>query len=892
MVMENVRTPFLSSLFPWLAPFVLKFEIVDGGIGVQLYRNQQLRENWQPSDLRRILPPELITWMEQYRIHQMLLPYPVAKQFWQAVSPHASKKLVIDMSTLAYLDEANQAYRIVLTWELRRATEWIVGRFDGADRYLGMGWFQTGNKVWALQNQLSAAADAQLKNLTLPLHQANHLLATIIPTMNQFLPTCADFQLITDFAPQVIVADARSGGLILKLQCNYPHLLATLQVPRLETSKLLADKAVIVFPQQARTPVLMQLLQSRLSITVQGANVPQIIREQLPIMRQYRQISDEMAEKITRANPIISITSLKSIPSFTHTLEYGLGKYALVTKYFYNQYEIDVAALLAARQQGQRFIQQHNIWFEWPANSHNLAQTIQQQLVAQALRPEEVMGFDPRRLAALEEKPVVTPQPTGSTPFARSQELFKQLQQHGIPGGIVGEAGTAKMFVDVCEQLWRVNRYAPILWLVPSNKKGSVTRAVNSSTIARYITVASLITLRDEPTLFSRPWTLVIFQDLDHLLDGSLQAGMLPQLKWQWALTSVSSTRALYPPAMRVLHLPEQYFEQFRARYLFDLEKNYVRPMTEQAASRQVTAQAPPSLPQRKAEPARSDRVMPRSPFQTGSDVGRKPEIPLAKSTFENLRTVLRPVRHEIELDPQKIAELHEDADLLQERLTFEDEEQSLPLFSGEVKTTSSAPLASIAQKSLQTPVQVSVNDSVRDVIAQTSAKDQGEGKADSPRSETTSQPHITLDGEVIAKLHDQSDQLQDRLSYETAEHPAIAVDSLPDEPDDPLSDSSDESALCESASDVDEDWREIAQKWKAEHWEIIVAVWQGHREQVEAVAHRVQRPATRLIDEINEPVAEQWEDVLIEPEALTIPEYFHEAAEKLTRWYLASRAS
>src|SRR5690348_6632081 len=104
MVMENIRTPFLSSLFPWLAPFVLKFEIVDGGISVRLYRNQQLRENWQPPDLRRVLPPELITWMGQSRIHQMLQPYPVAKQFWQAVSPHASKKLVIDMSALANLE--------------------------------------------------------------------------------------------------------------------------------------------------------------------------------------------------------------------------------------------------------------------------------------------------------------------------------------------------------------------------------------------------------------------------------------------------------------------------------------------------------------------------------------------------------------------------------------------------------------------------------------------------------------------------------------------------------------------------------------------------------------------------------------------------------------------
>jgi hypothetical protein len=60
-----------------------------------------------------------------------------------------------------------------------------------------------------------------------------------------------------------------------------------------------------------------------------------------------------------------------------------------------------------------------------------------------------------------------------------------------------------------------------------------VTRALNGSTINSYVTMASLVTLRDESALISRSWTLVIFQGLDHLLNESAQSLMLSQLKWK-----------------------------------------------------------------------------------------------------------------------------------------------------------------------------------------------------------------------------------------------------------------------------------------------------------------------------------------------------------------------
>jgi hypothetical protein len=247
--------------------------------------------------------------------------------------------------------------------------------------------------------------------------------------------------------------------------------------------------------------------------------------------------------------------------------------------------------------------------------------------------------------------------------------------------------------------------------------------------------------------------------------------------------------------------------------------------MTEQAASGRAAAQASPSLPPRQEIPVRPPVVTPLAPqAPANSDARLKLQAEMARRVGEY----------------EAAAQRRTDAQLAEQQRGLEEQRAREEL----------------ARKKFQ---------AIRHAIE--------------------------LDPQKIAELHEGSEQLQERLLYQTSELPAISVSFLPDEPDVSLSDSSDEPALHESAPDVDEDWREIAQKWKAEHWEIIVAVWQGHTDQVDVVARRVQRPVSRLIDEINEPVAEQRDDVLIEPGTLTIPEYFHEEAEKLTRWYLASRA-
>ncbi|GHO82263.1 TerB N-terminal domain-containing protein [Dictyobacter formicarum] len=627
--MENIRPSFLSNLFPWLSPVVIKFAVVDGGIEVQFYRGNRLLQDWHSPSLRYALPELLNRWIDDHHISMGPQPYPLVKQLWQNLMPLVSENFIVDASALTGLEEVNQPQDVTLVWTLNSSLVCIEGHFEGADHYLGMGWFQKGEKIWSLSTHPSSAVDSQLKNLIVPVQQTNFLLNMINPSLQPYLPIRVDFQYITDFVLQVTVTDARNGKFALALQCNYPQLLPISQIPLQPMNVLLANRAVIQFPHQALTPVMYGLLLQEPLAVFYGTNVPVFINEQLPILRLYHLISDDMAEKIIQANPIVSIATLRAILSFIRTYENGVGKYIITTTYQYQQHILDMNALLAAYQRNQRFIQQYGIWFEWPHNSYNIFNTIQQQRATKVLYPEEVMGFDTQRIALLNKKPIAhTIQLNGMTPVERGQDVFGQLQYHGIPGGIVDESlGSVTMFINSCENLLRENQRARILWLVPSNKKGSVTRAINDSTVRSYITVASLVTLRDEPVLMLHSWTLVIFQALDQLLDERFLSRPLSLLKWDWALTSVTSKSALSPLIMHTLHLPEKYYEQFCARYLFSLSGNYNSAAMGESVSILNTAQrVSPTMPKSASPSAhkKNEKLYPATSLPPVSD---QPEV-------------------------------------------------------------------------------------------------------------------------------------------------------------------------------------------------------------------------------------------------------------------------
>jgi len=700
MIMEKVRSSPLAFLFPWLSPLVIKFVIVNGGIEIRLYKNNRWLQKWQASMLGRVLPALLTKWIDDHHMSRGPQPYPLVKQLWQKLAPLASKKIIVDSSILAGLEEVSQPQDFAMVWVLNRSLERIEGRYEGSDRYLGMGWFQKGKKIWPLNNHPANAPFSVFENLMVPLQQVDYLLNSTIPYLQHRLPARADFQLITNFALQVIVPDIQGRGLALALQCNYPHLLSTIQVPQQKVDVLLANRAVIQFPHQALTSVLIQLLQNGSFITIQGTDIPLFISEQLPIMHHYRQISDDMVANIIQSNPIVSIATLQPTLSFIHTYENGIGKYSTTAVYHYQQYPLDMDVLLAARQQNQRFVQQHVVWFEWPADSDDLFNALQEQQTNKDLLPEEVMGFDTRRVALFHKQPPVpTMQLNGITPAERAQYLFEQLRQHGIPGGIVGEPrGLVTMFLNACENLVRDNRQARILWLVPSNKKGFVTRSINGSTISSSVTVASLATLSNEATLLARTWTLVIFQELNQWVDGGAQSRMLSQLQWHWALISITSERALSRLIMPVLHLRERYYKQFCARYLFDLERNYSGVLVGSGVFGLNTIQsASPILPQTDdiaplfsvpspSSAIRTPRFTTPLPSETRPQpyVQTNPNIP-ARSVPDNARSKppSSPMSRTIDLNLRTIAQLHQESGQLQNRLAIEGrEEQESPIMS------------------------------------------------------------------------------------------------------------------------------------------------------------------------------------------------------------------
>jgi hypothetical protein len=423
----------------------------------------------------------------------------------------------------------------------------------------------------------------------------------------------------------------------------------------------------------------------------------------------------------------------------------------------------------------------------------------------------------------LPKQPTAHPiQLSGTTPVERGRAVCEQLRYHGIPGGIVGEPkGLVTMFVNACENLLRDNQQARILWLVPSNKKGFVTRTIKASTISSYVMVASLVTLNDDSALISRSWTLVIFQGLHQWLDAGPQSQLLSQLKWQWALTAVTTKSALSPSIMQVLHLPERHYKQFCSRYLFDLESS------------------DDSAAMGKSTPAQNI-AQPASP-----------------ST--------------IELNQQRIAKLHEESEQLQERLTVEDEGQTIqPRVQPEPPQPNLGPGPTRHARTSQfvMPGFIDTRYKARETLAAIT-------------------PVVQLSQESISKLRAESAQLQERLLVEreeAQEQSPITPTSEP-VPVTPIG-ASEETGL---APEVDEDWQIILQRWQPEHWEIIILLYQEQYTQLTTVERRIHRPVSRLIDEINLPVDEQLGDLLIDPDTQTIFNHLHATVTSLVRWYHSS---
>lgn len=353
--------------------------------------------------------------------------------------------------------------------------------------------------IWPLRQPLTqeiATRFEQLvaQDLIIPLPEAEVFLNTTLPVLQRYFSARADFQLVTDFLVNIIVQDTQSGKLTLALESNYPQLLSTLSIPQNAADLFLAQRALIRFPRQALTPVLTHLLQSRgMPVCLQGEDIPLFISAQLPAMRHYYQISDDVTQKIIRAHPIVSIATLKaSFTSPVHTVENGIGRYSIAATYQYQQYILNMHMLLDAHWRRQRFVNQHGIWFEWSADAQRRVESTRQSLVPRILQPAEVMGLDTRPLAQRQyEPPAYAFQPEGINPLERVQSLFRQLQYHGVLGGIVGDpVKQVSILLSICENLVRDNPQAHILWLTKSMlfwepSAGSRCFAISSAWSAR-----------------------------------------------------------------------------------------------------------------------------------------------------------------------------------------------------------------------------------------------------------------------------------------------------------------------------------------------------------------------------------------------------------------------
>jgi hypothetical protein len=150
--------------------------------------------------------------------------------------------------------------------------------------------------------------------------------------------------------------------------------------------------------------------------------------------------------------------------------------------------------------------------------------------------------------------------------------------------------------------------------------------------------------------------------------------------------------------------------------------------------------------------------------------------------------------------------------------------------------------------------------------------------------SPTIQQPIVHLNQETIARLQEESAQLQERLAVEQGDTSEQLIIVPPiQEPDSVIKET------MGSTPEVDEDWQIILQKWQPEHWEIIRLLCQEQAVQLTVAERKDHRPVSQLIDEINNPVDEHLGDLLIDPDTQTLSPHLRVIAENLVNWYSSS---
>lgn len=248
--------------------------------------------------------------------------------------------------------------------------------------------------------------------------------------------------------------------------------------------------------------------------------------------------------------------------------------------------------------------------------------------------------------------------------------------------------------------------------------------------------------------------------------------------------------------------------------------------------------------------------------------------------------------RTSITLDPTAIAQRQRESERLREQMSQGTDAEHADLISVLAARALSAVPTSMSPAE---PVTRQTQQPAAQVVPQPIT-------VSSPPADPTPVPALRLDDALIHSLTEESEQLRERLIVEkdapslasmpvivlappSAPPPATAPASIPQ----PIDNSID--GDCDDGMDsIEPAWRDIAHQWHDAHWAVLALIVAGQTAQLVNAAQHFGKPLSKIIDEMNHPVMEQLEDLLIDPDAHTLTDYFTDTATSLVRWHLARK--
>ncbi|MHB8624603.1 MAG: TerB N-terminal domain-containing protein [Aggregatilineales bacterium] len=595
-MLDQLRALFSSP------PVVVTWRLGDGGINIAFSQNGKplaFPELVAPR-LAKLWPNSLSAILEHFsttRGNEIRFSFAQAQELYKQFASHPNRRIELNSDALTRLVPTTVPHDFAVRWRYNEATSTLHRQLVSAEHALGNGWFQQDTKVWQLN-----MADASPKIGTL-LNTAQVSSADFLVFLEQALPFArANNWPITcelDLLPQGIIrleiVKMLDRSLDVRLTSTPPEIVRNLHVIPNDDQSLMSGHYVIPQLGSVLNGDRLAALRTGQAQRIAGDDVPMLIQD---VLRHNAGTFGVDIHALDARYPIRDAANLKISWQVEYGVSHGVGHYDAVLHLITSSENFSRKQLQSKLKASTRFLRTNTGWLELtPHFAQQLWQYETNPGIDFTLEPSELLGGPSTRVSKAGLSIPKLEMPSSENEMERGQLFVEMLRVHGVPGGFSGLGDDRlNILVNECARLLSSESQARILWLAPRDQHGRITLALKRAGVPSYVMTgvttgiggAVLITDVSTSPPGSSQWTLIIFLDVDKLLQKREMIDFWQRVKRGWALITLPRPFRQYNPnqqaeLMRILQLAPALVDSFGRMCFLDFsqpQENILQKLT------------------------------------------------------------------------------------------------------------------------------------------------------------------------------------------------------------------------------------------------------------------------------------------------------------------------